>query len=99
DNRHLHSFPTRRSSDLLNRCMRPIRQPPIRAPIRATCRKACSPKCPPCSMPCSLPTPLSSHYSKPWTDTNAHAPGTTARHRARRSEEHTSELQSLRHLV
>src|SRR5438045_7831704 len=77
--RDLHSFPTRRSSDLVpdRNAARATRRTRRRSPRLARVDGAC----------CSLPSP--------WHAANrsqALRPGP-------RSEEHTSELQSLRHLV
>src|SRR5205814_10654412 len=87
----LHRFPTRRSSDLT------LSKPP-RSQACSTRRRA-SARAPPAVCPCTSsasrfgsgtwfhsPSEHSSKYPEP--------PG-----RSKRSEEHTSELQSLRHLV
>src|SRR5262245_63885295 len=66
DHRDLHSFPTRRSSDLTGGRRDRFR------PAASCCRKSCAPTC-----------------------RSARKP----RRSSIRSEEHTSELQSLRHLV
>src|SRR5205814_3619171 len=82
--RALHSFPTRRSSDLASRdrtrcspCMSGTNCPPARSAWQAEY---------------TIPTPIR-------CASRSTAKGATALPRTPRSEEHTSELQSLRHLV
>src|SRR5205814_10607857 len=77
---HLHSFPTRRSSDLIAHSVDQDR------------RRRINPSTPTRSAkPCSVP-----FLSNP--DLKGKGPS-TASQTSWRSEEHTSELQSLRHLV
>src|SRR5205823_12726647 len=75
DHRALHSFPTRRSSDLTSR----LRAHPL-CWARATCASPSEPR-------------RSTIWTCSWC---AACPASTAE---RRSEEHTSELQSLAYLV
>src|SRR5262245_64725781 len=75
---HLHSFPTRRSSDLLGSLSRP---PAERFPPRFPALQSHGPAKSPKSRPRVLLLLGRSYF------------------RRHRSEEHTSELQSLRHLV
>src|SRR5437899_5756929 len=81
--RDLHSFPTRRSSDLITiRTMaNPLR---IRIPLEKTSRSPWLANC------------LGTKWSRARIDERR---GKSATIRKPRSEEHTSELQSLRHLV
>src|SRR5205814_9483951 len=87
DPRELHSFPTRRSSDL-REDGRPTAARSV-APARARARqRGDRARRSPSRAPAPLPR------------TAAASTTSTARGRpSRRSEEHTSELQSLRHLV
>src|SRR5205814_9978219 len=84
---NLHSFPTRRSSDLSGRS--------TSGPPRAGDPATLSPECPPRS-----PSEL-----QPDVGVEVYHPAANERRRhsaagwSSRSEEHTSELQSLRHLV
>src|SRR5205814_10662767 len=91
--RDLHSFPTRRSSDLCTRaCSQTL-------PGKASATRTQASRC---------PTKVASHCTAAW-DSNPSASsrpwgassenGTTWPGIKGRSEEHTSELQSLRHLV
>src|SRR5205814_6812164 len=84
DPRYLHSFPTRRSSDLIVAIV-------CTTSLRWNARRATT-----------FSTPCSTSWSSGAGQAHTSPPSLTAR-RVRnsrvRSEEHTSELQSLRHLV
>src|SRR5204863_2357053 len=91
DNLALHSFPTRRSSDLGLHCRRISRLPiATRTALRACCTSACA---------------TQAHRFGCAQTTSGGCPGRLRwRHRSHhgrnlRSEEHTSELQSRRDLV
>src|SRR5690606_39280469 len=81
DPRDLHSFPTRRSSDLTSegKGLRPRARLPSRAERRSAVAAASTPHI---------------RHGGPETD-----PATRPHHEQRRSEEHTSELQSRENLV
>src|SRR5690606_40055588 len=87
--RELHSFPTRRSSDLTTACPR---YPPNRS-LRRARRSRTSSGDDPAGRP-TWPWPLALHVAA------ASGPSRARRsRRAVRSEEHTSELQSRENLV
>src|SRR5205823_12377647 len=88
---HLHSFPTRRSSDL---------------PVRSMCEAASRPRCfhnRECRGPQASRTPLPRNpplqIARPLHRRSKGAPRVSNLRRKSRSEEHTSELQSLAYLV
>src|SRR5205814_10613127 len=96
---HLHSFPTRRSSDLTGSADERVIRPGQRyAPPEMDKGGTPAPAAP-------SPAPLPAQPSKepaPGVQTPPPPPGPEEKpapdRRRRRSEEHTSELQSLRHL-
>src|SRR5690606_41294719 len=79
----LHSFPTRRSSDLWS-----LRTVPMRSLCRVTLHRCSPQRSPPSTSTCRWST------SKP-----GYAPIQSLLRSPRRSEEHTSELQSRENLV